>query len=157
MTDITPSLNDYPYHLEIATRWQDNDAYGHINNVMYYSFFDTAVNRFLIDEGGLNIQESSAVAYVVSSQCQYIAPAAYPETIYVGLRVIKLGRSSVTYGLSIYAGEAKRRVAHGQFVHVFVDRLSDKAVPIPVNIKTALESICESMGEADNQGNAGDQ
>ena len=157
MTDITPSLNDYPYHLEIATRWQDNDAYGHINNVMYYSFFDTAVNRFLIDEGGLNIQESSAVAYVVSSQCQYIAPAAYPETIYVGLRVIKLGRSSVTYGLSIYAGESKRRVAHGQFVHVFVDRLSDKAVPIPVNIKTALESICEPIGEADNQGNASGQ
>ena len=143
MTDITPSLSDYPYHVEISTRWQDNDAYGHINNVMYYSFFDTAVNRFLIEEAGLDIHHGREVAYVVSSQCQYIAPAAYPEKIYVGLRVIKIGRSSVTYGLSVYAGEAKRRVAHGQFVHVFVDRDSDKAVPISLNVKTALESICE--------------
>lgn len=142
MTDFTPSLSDYPYHVEISSRWQDNDAYGHINNVMYYSFFDTAVNRFLIEKAGLDIHRGREIAYVVSSQCQYIAPAAYPETIYVGLRVIKIGRSSVTYGLSVYAGESKRRVAHGQFVHVFVDRDSDKAVPISSQVKTALESIC---------------
>ena len=147
MTDITPSLSDYPYHVEIATRWQDNDAYGHINNVMYYSFFDTAVNRFLIEEGGLNIHKVNIVAYVVSSQCQYITPASYPETIFVGVRVIKVGRSSVTYGLSVYAGEAKRRVAHGQFVHVFVERLSDKAVPIPVNTKEALAAIFDESIE----------
>ena len=147
MTDITPSLSDYPYHTEITTRWQDNDAYGHINNVMYYSFFDTAVIRFLIEEGGLNIHKGNIVAYVVSSQCQYITPAAYPETIYVGVRVIKVGRSSVTYGLSVYAGEAKRRVAHGQFVHVFVERLSDKAVPIPVNTKEALAAIFDESIE----------
>lgn len=147
MTDITPSLSDYPYHVEIATRWQDNDAYGHINNVMYYSFFDTAVNHFLIEEGGLNIHKGNIVAYVVSSQCQYITPASYPETIFVGVRVIKVGRSSVTYGLSVYAGEAKRRVAHGQFVHVFVERLSDKAVPIPVNTKEALAAIFDESIE----------
>lgn len=147
MTDITPSLSDYPYHVEIATRWQDNDAYGHINNVMYYSFFDTAVNRFLIEEGGLNIHNGNIVAYVVSSQCQYITPAAYPENIFVGVRVIKVGRSSVTYGLSVYAGEAKRRVAHGQFVHVFVERSSDKAVPIPVNTKEALAAIFDESIE----------
>lgn len=147
MTDITPSLSDYPYHVEIATRWQDNDAYGHINNVMYYSFFDTAVNRFLIEEGGLNIHKGNILAYVVSSQCQYITPASYPETIFVGVRVIKVGRSSVTYGLSVYAGEAKRRVAHGQFVHVFVERLSDKAVPIPVNTKEALAAIFDESIE----------
>ena len=147
MTDITPSLSDYPYHVEIATRWQDNDAYGHINNVMYYSFFDTAVNRFLIEEGGLNIHKGNIVAYVVSSQCQYITPASYPETIFVGVRVIKVGRSSVTYGLSVYAGEAKRRVAHGQFVHVLVERLSDKAVPIPVNTKEALAAIFDESIE----------
>ena len=147
MTDITPSLSDYPYHVEIATRWQDNDAYGHINNVMYYSCFDTAVNRFLIEEGGLNIHKGNIVAYVVSSQCQYITPASYPETIFVGVRVIKVGRSSVTYGLSVYAGEAKRRVAHGQFVHVFVERLSDKAVPIPVNTKEALAAIFDESIE----------
>ena len=147
MTDITPSLSDYPYHVEIATRWQHNDAYGHINNVMYYSFFDTAVNRFLIEEGGLNIHKGNILAYVVSSQCQYITPASYPETIFVGVRVIKVGRSSVTYGLSVYAGEAKRRVAHGQFVHVFVERLSDKAVPIPVNTKEALAAIFDESIE----------
>ena len=134
MTDTTPTLADYPYNVVIATRWQDNDAYGHINNVVYYGFFDTAVNRFLIEEGGLDIHKS-----------QYIAPAAYPEDIYVGLRVIKIGRSSVTYGLSVFAGESKRRVAHGQFVHVFVDRKSDKAIPIPVKIKSALESICDVL------------
>lgn len=147
MTDITPSLNDYPYHVEISTRWQDNDAYGHINNVMYYGFFDTAVNRFLIEQGGINIHDGNAIAYVVSSQCQYISPASYPETMYVGLRVIKVGRSSVTYGLSVYAGEAKRRVAHGQFVHVFVDRRSDKAIPIPANTKQALMSIYDESIE----------
>ena len=121
MTDITPTLADYPYNVTIATRWQDNDAYGHINNVVYYGFFDSAVNRFLIEKGNLDIHNGQTVAYVVSSQCQYVAPAAYPEDIFVGLRVIKIGRSSVTYGLSVYAGENKRRVAHGQFVHVFVD------------------------------------
>ncbi|WP_218312065.1 acyl-CoA thioesterase [Alteromonas antoniana] len=145
MTDITPSLQDYPYTVTLASRWQDNDAYGHINNVMYYSFFDTAVNRFLIEHGGLDIQNSQVVAYVVSSQCQYVAPAKYPETIYVGLRVIKVGRSSVTYGLSVYAGDAKRRVAHGQFVHVFVNRQTDNAVPIPSRVKEALESITEGL------------
>lgn len=145
MTDITPTLADYPYNVTIATRWQDNDAYGHINNVVYYGFFDSAVNRFLIEKGNLDIHNGQTVAYVVSSQCQYVAPAAYPEDIFVGLRVIKVGRSSVTYGLSVYAGDNKRRVAHGQFVHVFVDRKTDKAIPIPVNVKAALESIVEVM------------
>lgn len=143
MTEITPTLSDYPFSVTIATRWQDNDAYGHINNVMYYSFFDTAVNRYLIERGGLDIHNGKTVAYVVSSQCQYVAPAAYPEDIYVGVCVNKVGRSSVTYGLSVFAGESKRRVAHGQFVHVFVDRASDKSIPIPVNIRAALEDICD--------------
>ncbi|GEA09717.1 thioesterase family protein [Alteromonas sp. KUL49] len=141
MTDITPALTDYPYHIAIETRWQDNDVYGHINNVTYYSFFDTAVNRFLVEEAKLDIHHSQTVAYVVSSQCQYISPAAYPETIYVGVRVIKIGRSSVTYGISVYAGEEKRRVAHGQFVHVFVDKKTDKAVPIPASIQRCLSDI----------------
>ncbi|RDV24822.1 acyl-CoA thioesterase [Alteromonas aestuariivivens] len=145
MTDITPSLADYPYQVEIASRWQDNDMYGHINNVVYYGFFDTAVNRFLVERGQLNIHHGNAIALVVSSQCQYITPASYPETIYVGLRVIKIGRSSVTYGLSVYAGESRRRVAHGQFVHVFVERSTDKAIPIPARVREALDEIMESF------------
>ncbi|QJR80896.1 acyl-CoA thioesterase [Alteromonas pelagimontana] len=145
MTDFSPSLTDYPYHLEITTRWQDNDAYGHINNVVYYGFFDTTVNRFLTDRLEAKIRNAQVAAYVVSSQCQYIAPAAYPEMIYVGLRVIKIGRSSVTYGLSVYAGETQRRVAHGQFVHVFVDRHTDRAVAIPSIVREALTDIMETF------------
>lgn len=144
MTELIPSLSDYPYTVEIATRWEDNDAYGHINNVVYYSFFDTAVNRYLIKEGKLDIHNGQIVGYVVSSQCQYVAPAAYPETIYVGLRVVKLGRSSVTYGLSVYAGDDRRRVAHGTFVHVFVDRKTDRAVEIPSELRDALNRISET-------------
>ncbi len=144
MTELIPSLKDYPYTVEIATRWEDNDAYGHINNVVYYSFFDTAVNRFLIEEGKLDIHQGQVVAYVVSSQCQYVAPAAYPETIYVGLRVVKMGRSSVTYGLSVYAGEDRRRVAHGTFVHVFVDRKTDRAVEIPAALRDTLTTIADT-------------
>ncbi len=143
MTELAPALSDYPYTLQIATRWQDNDAYGHINNVVYYSFFDTTVNRFLIDEGKLDIHHGRVVAYVVSSQCQYTAPAAYPEAIHVGLLVVKLGRSSVTYGLSVYAGEAQRRVARGTFVHVFVERETGNAVPIPATLKDKLASLTD--------------
>lgn len=141
MTDFSPSLSDYPYAIDISTRWHDNDQYGHINNVVYYGFFDTAVNRFLIEHGGLDVQNSDIIAYVVSSQCQYIAPAAYPEVIRVGLRVAKMGRSSVTYGLSIFAGEEARRVAHGQFVHVFVSRKDERAMPIPENLRAKLEEL----------------
>ena len=145
MTEFTPALADYPYRVNIASRWQDNDIYGHINNVVYYSYFDTAVNRFLIEKAGLNIHQAKVVAYVVSSQCQYIAPAAYPEEIKVGVRVEKTGRSSVTYGLSVFAGETERRVAHGQFVHVFVDKSTDRAVPIPSAVQDALNSISVDM------------
>lgn len=145
MTDFSPSLNDYPFSVEISTRWHDNDQYGHINNVVYYGFFDSAVNRFLIEHGNLDVQNSDVIAYVVSSQCQYIAPASYPEAIHVGLRVVKLGRSSVTYGLSIFAGDEARRVAHGQFVHVFVDRKSDKAVPIPNDLREKLQRLDENF------------
>ena len=145
MTELVPALNDYPYQVTIATRWQDNDAYGNINNVQYYSFFDTAVNRFLIEKGNLDIHNGRIVAYVVSSQCQYTGPAAYPENIYVGLRVVKLGRSSVTYGLSVYAGETQRRVAHGTFVHVFVERATDNAVPIPAALKDTLATLKETV------------
>lgn len=141
MTDFTPTLSDYPYQVQIASRWQDNDQYGHINNVVYYGFFDTAVNKFLIEQAKLDVQNSDVVAYVASSQCQYMSPASYPEDIWVGLRAVKMGRSSVTYGLSIYAGKEQRRVAHGQFVHVFVERKSGRAISIPDSVREALNGI----------------
>lgn len=143
MTDFTPGLSDYPWHVELTTRLQDNDENGHINNVAFYSFFDTGVSRFLKERCPDASRDIGA--YVVSSQCQYISPASYPESIFVGLRVVKVGRSSVTYGLSVYAGDAKRRVAHGQFVHVYVERQTDHAVPVPADIKDALESIREEF------------
>lgn len=145
MTDITPSLNDYPYAVRIPTRWQDNDIYGNVNNVVFYTFFDTAVNRFLSDEAKMDFRNSPVVAHVVSSQCQFISHVAYPEDVEVGVRVAKIGRSSVTYGVSIYAGTNQRRVAHGQFVHVFVDRTTNRVVPVPARTKSALERIIESL------------
>ena len=145
MTDITPSLSDYPYQVTLPTRWQDNDIYGNVNNVVFYSFFDTAVNRFLCDEAGMDFRTSPVVAHVVSSQCQFISQVAYPEDVDVGVRVAKIGRSSVTYGVSIYAGTNERRVAHSQFVHVFVDRSTGRVVPVPARTKTALERIIESL------------
>ncbi len=145
MTDFTPGLSDYPYQVKLTSREEDNDENGHINNVAFYSFFDTGVNLFLQHHCRESFEYEGITAYVVSSQCQYISPASFPDDIYVGLRVAKVGRSSVTYGLSVYAGENKRRVAHGLFVHVYVERHTDNAVPIPADIKDALQSFAEEF------------
>lgn len=145
MTDFAPALSDYPYQVKLTSRQEDNDENGYINNVAFYSFFDTGVNMFLQSHCPAAFQHEGITAYVVSSQCQYISPASFPDDIYVGLRVAKVGRSSVTYGLSVYAGENKRRVAHGLFVHVYVERHTDNAVPIPADIKDALQSFAEEF------------
>ncbi len=125
----------------ITTRWNDNDIYGHVNNVTYYSFFDTAVNRFLIEQGGLNIHEDNIVAFVVSSRCDYHSPVAYPENIEVGIQVKKLGNSSVTYRLAIFKPSENVAIASGEFVHVFVNRQTNKSVSIPENIRSALTQL----------------
>lgn len=145
MTDFAPALSDYPYQIKLTSRQEDNDENGYINNVAFYSFFDTGVNMFLQEHCPASFAQSGITAYVVSSQCQYISPASFPDDIFVGLRVAKVGRSSVTYGLSVYAGEAKRRVAHGLFVHVYVERQTDHAVPIPADVKEALLSFTEDF------------
>lgn len=137
----TPQRADYRHFQPIVTRWQDNDVYGHINNVTYYSFFDSAVNTYLIEQGGLDIHDGEAVGFVVSSSCDYFASIAYPELIEVGLRVGKLGNSSVQYELAVFkAGEDEARAA-GRFVHVFVDRASNQPVPIPTGLRQALERL----------------
>ncbi len=125
----------------ITTRWADNDIYGHINNVVYYSYFDTVVNRFLIEQAGLNIQEDEIVAFVVQSHCDYLSPLAYPDSIEIGLGVEKLGTSSVTYCLGVFKKGANTASAHGGFVHVFVDKITNKSVSIPVHLRRALELI----------------
>jgi len=133
-----PTRDEYRVFYPITTRWSDNDIYGHVNNVTYYSYFDTAANRFLIEEGGLDITEGSVVGYVVNSGCNYHAPVTYPESVAAGLRVDRLGNSSVQYGIAIFREGEERAAADGHFVHVFVDRTANTPVPIPEPLRAAL-------------------
>lgn len=132
---------DYRHFQPITTRWHDNDIYGHVNNVVYYSYFDSAVNAYLIERGGLDIHDGEVVGFVVSSSCDYFASIAFPDLLEVGLRVGKLGNSSVQYELAIFkAGEAQACAA-GRFVHVFVYRASNRPTPIPAGLRQALEAL----------------
>ncbi|PXX93484.1 thioesterase [Marinobacter vulgaris] len=128
----------------VTTRWMDNDIYGHVNNVTYYSYFDTTINRYLIEVGGLDINNAPVVGYVVSSSCQFSKPVAYPDALEAGLRVVRIGNSSVTYELGLFRNGDVEAVAVGQVVHVFVDRGQDCAVAIPQSIREALERILVS-------------
>jgi len=134
-------MADYAYFLPITTRWMDNDVYGHVNNVTYYSYFDTIANHFLIREGGLDINTSPVIALVVESACTYRAPVAYPDELRAGLRVDKLSNRAVTYGIGIFTEGGTEPAAEGHFVHVFVDRETRKAVPIPDRIRAALQTL----------------
>jgi len=137
----SPSRQDYKVFYPIATRWMDNDFYGHVNNVVYYSYFDTVVNLFLIEAGGLDIHTAPVVGYVVNSGCSYLSPVGYPDQLEAGLRVDKIGNSSVQYGLTIFKQGAEVASAQGYFVHVFVERALNKSVPVPTGIRKALEKI----------------
>ncbi|NUP06447.1 MAG: acyl-CoA thioesterase [Polyangiaceae bacterium] len=133
--------SQYAYFVPITTRWMDNDAYGHINNVVFYSFFDTAANHYLIHEGGLHIETSPVIGLVVESRCRYHAPIQYPTEVRAGVRVDRLGDRSVTYGVAIFAGADEQASADGLFVHVFVDRLTRRPVAIPPTMREALQRI----------------
>ena len=136
-----PCRADYKQFYPVTTRWSDNDIYGHINNVIYYSYFDSVANRYLIEEGGLDIGDGKIVGFVVSSGCEYHTPVSYPEAIEAGLRVEKLGNSSVRYGIAIFKAGTDQAVAHGFFVHVFVERAANKSVSIPGPLREALAKI----------------
>ena len=136
-----PSREDYKVFYPITTRWADNDIYGHVNNVTYYSYFDTAANRYLIEEGGLDISDGRIVGFVVNSGCEYHAPITYPESVEAGLRVDRMGNSSVQYGIAIFKEGQQQAAAHGHFVHVFVARAENKSVPIPENLRSALQRL----------------
>ena len=125
----------------VTTRWMDNDAYGHLNNVVYYSLFDTAVNAWLIGAGVLDVQHGETVAFVVETRCHYFAPLAFPQPVEVGLRAVELGRSSVRYAIGVFAVGAAETAAHGEFVHVCVDRATERPVPLPDALRRALESL----------------
>ena len=125
----------------ISTRWMDNDAYGHVNNVVYYSWFDTAVNAHLIEQGVLDIHGGETIGLVIETQCNYFAPVEFPQTVEAGLRVARLGKSSVRYEVGLFADGADRTAAHGHFVHVYVDRASRRPVPLPDALKKTLETL----------------
>ncbi len=131
----------YPHFLTIPTRWMDNDIYGHVNNVVYYSYFDTVINAFLIDPGGLDIHGGPVIGVCAESACRYRAAFAFPESVEAGLRVQHLGRSSVRYEIGLFKAGAEAAAAEGHFVHVFVDRKSMSPVPIPEAIRMALRRI----------------
>ncbi len=124
----------------ITTRWMDNDAYGHVNNVVYYSWFDTAVNAYLIEQGALDIHAGNTIGLVIETQCNYFASLAFPQTVQVGIRVARLGTSSVRYELGIF-GEGDMTAAKGHFVHVYVDRCTRRPVPLPPHLRTVLETL----------------
>lgn len=136
--DEIPLRHQYRYFVDITTRWQDNDVYGHVNNVVYYSYFDTAANHLLIREGGLDIQSADVIGVVAESQCRYFAGVEYPDLLEAGVRIAHLGNRSVRYEIAIFRkGEQEARAA-GHFVHVFVDRASMRPVPIPDALRAAL-------------------
>ncbi|GHA01899.1 hypothetical protein GCM10008090_08890 [Arenicella chitinivorans] len=137
---MSSQRDQYAYFAPITTRWHDNDIYGHVNNVVYYSYFDSVANRFLIEQGGLDIHQADIVGFVVNSTCHYHSPVAYPEPLEGGFKVNKLGNSSVEYGLAIFQQNADMASASGSFTHVFVDRHTGKSVSIPKSIRQALES-----------------
>jgi acyl-CoA thioester hydrolase len=133
--------DEYPHVLAIPTRWMDDDVYGHVNNVQYYAFFDTVINAYLIREGGLDIHAGPAIGLCAESHCTYRAALSFPETVHAGLRVGKLGRSSVRYEIGLFREDDAEPAATGWFVHVFVDRESRRPVAIPDGVRVALERL----------------
>lgn len=131
----------YPRFESVPTRWMDNDVYGHVNNVVYYAYFDTVINRYLIAEGDLDIEAGEVIGLCVESHCEYFAPVSYPQILDAGMRVGKLGRSSVRYEIGIFAPGSEEAAAQGYFVHVFVDRATRRPAEIPAKLRQALEAI----------------
>ncbi len=125
----------------IGTRWSDNDIYGHVNNVVYYSWFDTAVNAHLIEQGALDIHGGEVIGLVIETQCNYFAPLAFPQTLWAGLRVAHLGSSSVRYEVGLFADGEETAAACGHFVHVYVNRETRRPVPLPDILKKTLETL----------------
>jgi len=136
-----PPRSDYPHFLTIPTRWMDNDVYRHVNNVVYYSFFDTVINHYLIHAGGLDYERGEQVGFAVESHCQYLRPIQFPDVLEAGLRVGHLGNSSVRYEVGIFKQGEDTPSAFGYFVHVFVDTQSQKPTPIADPIRSALARL----------------
>jgi acyl-CoA thioester hydrolase len=142
MDKPAPDTRDAYRHFQvIPTRWMDNDVYGHVNNVVYYSYFDTVVNQYLIEQDVLHIETSTVIGLVVETQCKYFASIAFPDVVHAGLRVATLGNSSVRYEIGLFKNDGLAAVAQGHFVHVYVDRASRRSTPLPANFRSALEKL----------------
>lgn len=135
----------FAHFVPITTRWMDNDVYGHVNNVVYYSFFDTAVNQFLIEQGALDIENGASIGLVVHSECDYFEPLSFPGQVEAGLRVTKAGTSSVSYEIGLFAPGADQTAARGRFVHVYVERTSRRPAPLPDALRRAVAALEPSL------------
>jgi acyl-CoA thioester hydrolase len=131
----------YKVFRTISTRWMDNDAYGHVNNVVYYSWFDTAVNAYLIEQGVLDIQHGQTIGLVIETHCNYFSPLTFPQTVEAGIRVARLGVSSARYEVGLFAMGAPLTAAKGHFVHVYVDRQSRRPTALPLKLRSLLETL----------------
>lgn len=138
---------DYRHFREITTRWMDNDVYQHVNNVVYYSFFDTAVGHYLIESGALDVEASPVIGLVVETRCQYFSSLSFPSKVHAGLRVGRLGTTSVRYEIGIFRDADDVAAAQGHFIHVYVDRPTNRPVPLPDKLRQVLAPLV--VDEAD--------
>jgi acyl-CoA thioester hydrolase len=141
MAEPAVRRTDFTVLRPIATRWMDNDHYGHVNNVAYYSFFDTAVNGFLIEATGTDIRDLPAIGIVAESTCQFVSAISFPDTIHAGLAIERVGTSSIVYAIALFRGDDQIPCAVGRFVHVYVGRETRRPVPIPDVIRQVIERL----------------
>ena len=138
---LAPTRADYYHFQEIPTRWMDNDVYGHVNNVVYYSLFDTAVNQYLIERGVLDVHTGNQIGLVVETQCRYLSSITFPDKVVSGIRVTKIGNTSVRYEIGLFVNDSVTAAAHGYFVHVYVDRETRRPFPLSASLRAALIKI----------------
>jgi acyl-CoA thioester hydrolase len=141
--DLPTNRADFPVLRAITTRWHDNDHYGHVNNVVYYAYFDTAVNGFLIEASGTDIRELPAIGIVAETSCRFLRELSFPDTVWAGLALEKLGTSSVIYRIGLFRNDENEPAALGRFVHVYVDGRTRRPVPVPPEIRAALTALQE--------------
>jgi acyl-CoA thioester hydrolase len=142
----SPETRDrYRRFLTIPTRWMDNDVYGHVNNVVYYSYFDTVVNEYLISSGSLDIERSRVIGLVIETRCRFFRPITFPDAVHAGLRVARLGNSSVRYEVGLFRNDEDTAAAQGHFVHVYVDRETRRPAALPAEMREALERISAGL------------
>jgi acyl-CoA thioester hydrolase len=139
-----PRRADFPVWRPMPTRWADNDQYGHANNVVYYSWFDTAVNGWLIDAVGADVRDLPAIGIVAETSCRYLSPVGFPDALDVGLAVERVGRTSITYRLAVFRDGAPEPAAVGRFVHVYVDPATRRPVPVPDGVRSAAQGVTSS-------------